>query len=173
MKKEYVFEEFQKEYKLPSVKGYDMVMELVNANKQVRKWYSELKRETTTLVEMPQALKDAGMTTEQWDSLSVEREILKNSNRVYSNAASEAAKIFKTAMDLADKNRITELSKVSMLTRITSLTFNELPIISQIEILSEKDKDKRNELTKLRVNAMITSYARDLMQKKEIKDPFE
>lgn len=173
MEQKYVYEQFQLEFKEPKIKTFDQVMELVSLNKNVLKWYKDLKQENATLVEMPQAYKDFGMTPKEWDALDDQRKIMRNANRDYSRKANEASKVFTKAMSIADKERIAEMEKVEMIIKLSSITINEIPLSTQIRLLMIEDSAERKKETDKAINNYIVFLLTQLKEKGQLdKDPF-
>lgn len=173
MEKAFVFNEYQKTFKQPKIKTYDQVMRLVGLNESVRQWYADLKQEQATLVMMPDAFKEAGMTAEMWDDLAPSRDLLRGASTKYNSAVRTASAEFKTKMQQASKERNAVLEKVPMIIKLASLTQNNLPEMYQVELALIEDDNERSSTGKKYVKAYTTELVKRCLAGEEISpDPF-
>jgi hypothetical protein len=172
MDKNKILEDFQSEFKAPEIKDFETFLRVVNMNKQVRNWYSKQKLIESTLVEMPDSFKKAGVTTQMWMDLEAERNKLKDANKNYSYSVNEASKEFQQKLERADEIRLKSISSVSMLVKLTGFNVDNLPLNVQLEISNIKDVDERKRTVKERVDLYVCELVKKVLNNENIKDPF-
>jgi hypothetical protein len=173
MEKAFVFNEYQKRFKQPKIQTYEQVMRLVGLNESVRQWYADLKQEQATLVAMPDAFKDAGMTPEDWDKLQPARDAMREASLKYNTAVRTAATEFRIRMQQASKERNASLEKVPMIVKLASISQNNLPEAYQVELALIEDDKERTAAGKKYVKAYTTQLVKKVLAGEELNpDPF-
>lgn len=159
MDRQFVLNEFQIKFNKPKIKTFEQIIQLVNMNKTVRKWFKDLKYEQTILSEMPNAYLIAGYTVSDWIEGQKERDIIKDINREASKKSAQLAKTFDNEMEKVNRARSEALSRISWFTKLNSISVNELPEDMQVEVIMETDGEKK----KLLIDALIEKFKSSLL----------
>lgn len=148
-----IVELFVERFKTNKISNWEQISYLISVNKEVREWYVEIQNQRSAESEMPESYKEAGVTAEEWNNLSKERELIRKSNKDFADRTLEAVNDYKNKLEkiTRDKKEATN-GRLSPLSEILHVTVNELStgeVFSLASIVNFEDRKlKQSEAVK-------------------------
>lgn len=148
-----IIELFVERFKTTKISTWEQISYLISVNKEVREWYLEIQNQRSAESEMPESYKEAGVTAEEWNNLSKERELVRKSNKEFADRTLEAVNEYKLKLEkIAKERKEATGGRLSPLSEILNVSVNELStgeVFSLASIVNfEERKSKQIEAVK-------------------------